>query len=95
MLLLQTTAEDMFRTYRYCLHGSFRTGRIGFNINATNTLASVFTATGQDIAALSESSTAYFVMEPATHENIKTHCVFVIVYACLYSTDQLVYSYYY
>ncbi len=60
--------------YRYCVHGSISAGSIGFNVNTANTIASVFTATGQDIAALSESTASHFVIEPATHEDIKIHC---------------------
>ncbi len=56
------------------LYGGVRTGRVGFNVNTSNTLAAVFTATGQDLAALLESSNACFVMEPASAKDIQKHC---------------------
>ena len=71
---LQTSADELYRLYRYMLYGSVRTGRVGFNVNASNTLAAVFTATGQDIAALLESASACFVMEPASTKDILKHC---------------------
>ena len=69
----QITLEDLLRTYRSMLHSCTKTGCIGFNVNTSNTLAAVFTATGQDIGAVCESSSAYFFMEPATAEEIRMH----------------------
>lgn len=40
-----------------------REGMVGFNINAVNAIAAIYAATGQDLACIAESSTAFLELE--------------------------------
>ncbi|HEU4728919.1 MAG TPA: hypothetical protein VFT22_13540 [Kofleriaceae bacterium] len=45
------------------IRGAMQSGMAGYTINASNAIAALFTATGQDIACVSESGTAIFSMQ--------------------------------
>lgn len=64
--IFQTTAKDMERFLAQGQITGILTGVHGLNINAANAIAAIFTATGQDIACVHESSTAqlYFEARP-------------------------------
>lgn len=63
--VLKVTPEQMTAGYAGALAGSVQAGMIGANINVANVIAAIFTATGQDIASVHESSIAHFSVEPA------------------------------
>jgi NADP-dependent 3-hydroxy-3-methylglutaryl-CoA reductase len=62
---LKVEPEQLVRAYQGILAGSISTGMVGFSINAANLIAAVFTATGQDIACVHESSVAQLHVEAA------------------------------
>jgi hydroxymethylglutaryl-CoA reductase (NADPH) len=62
---LRTTASDMFRAFNHSMAIGKMDGMIGYNINVANAIAGIFTATGQDIGCVHESSTAILQMEPS------------------------------
>jgi NADP-dependent 3-hydroxy-3-methylglutaryl-CoA reductase len=61
--VLKTTPEAIVDTFRGCMQSSFQSGMLGNSINAANLVAALFTATGQDIASVHESSVAVFSPE--------------------------------
>ncbi len=56
--VLKVSPEQLLKTAQGVLAGSVGIGMVGFNINVANVVAAVFTATGQDIASVHESSLA-------------------------------------
>lgn len=56
---LRLTPEQFVRHYQAGEVGALQTGMMGSNINFANVIAGVFTATGQDIACVHESSIGY------------------------------------
>jgi hydroxymethylglutaryl-CoA reductase len=66
---LKTTVEDLLLTYQLMQHGANRIGSVGFNSNISNVLASIFTATGQDVACVGESSSVDFIIEPLSYHS--------------------------
>ena len=56
--VLKVTPEQLLRCNAGIIAGSIQAGTIGYNINVANTIAAIFTATGQDIACVHESSIA-------------------------------------
>ena len=55
---------DQFVTFmEYFIRGSYRVGMMGANVNVANALAGIFTATGQDIACVHESSISQFSVQ--------------------------------
>jgi NADP-dependent 3-hydroxy-3-methylglutaryl-CoA reductase len=63
--VLDTTPEQMCRLNRLGVLGSIQAGTVGYNINVANAVAAIFTATGQDIACVHESSLGLFDLEPS------------------------------
>ena len=61
--ILGSTSEDMVRAFQRFQMSASHLGTIGVNINAANTIAAIFTATGQDIACTAESSVSYIHLE--------------------------------
>jgi NADP-dependent 3-hydroxy-3-methylglutaryl-CoA reductase len=61
--VLKVTPEMVMASYGRSLAGAVTTGMIGFNVNVANTIAAMFTATGQDIACVHESSLAQLHFE--------------------------------
>ena len=58
MRILKVTPEQMVDGHHLGMAGACQTGMIGYNINTANVIAASFTATGQDIACVHESSVA-------------------------------------
>jgi hydroxymethylglutaryl-CoA reductase (NADPH) len=61
--VLKVSPEQLLRTSQACMAGSIQAGMVGFNINVSNVIAAVFTATGQDIGCVHESSLGQFYLE--------------------------------
>lgn len=57
--------EDLLCLYEIAQSTCARAGTIGCSINVANTLAAIFTATGQDIAGVVECA-ADLIIEPAS-----------------------------
>jgi hydroxymethylglutaryl-CoA reductase (NADPH) len=62
---LKVTPEQLIRSNQGFLAGSVQVGMVGYNINIANIIAAMFTATGQDIACVHESSIGYLHVVPA------------------------------
>lgn len=69
--LLRITAADFVRAWGAGEAGAIQIGMMGSNINFANVVAGVFTATGQDIACVHESSLGTF---KAHQEGEGLHC---------------------
>jgi hydroxymethylglutaryl-CoA reductase (NADPH) len=54
--ILKVKGVELERAFRLISQGALRTGMIGLNVNIANVIAAIFTATGQDIACVHESS---------------------------------------
>ena len=61
--VLKVSRGQLMRTYHSFVAGSIQGGMVGFNINVANIIAAVFTATGQDIGCVHESSLGQFFLE--------------------------------
>ncbi len=62
--MLKTTAEKYLEGWQAGEVGSLQSGMIGSNMNFSNIVAGIFTATGQDIACVHESSSGIFKVMP-------------------------------
>ncbi|MCP4131571.1 MAG: phosphotransferase [bacterium] len=58
--VLRITVKDFIRGWNAAEVGALSVGMVGLNINFANVIAGIFTATGQDIASVHESSTGIF-----------------------------------
>jgi len=61
--LLKVTPSDFLAAYQGFVSGSIAAGMIGININVANMIAAIFTACGQDIASVHESSLGHLHLE--------------------------------
>lgn len=61
--VLKVKPDQLMITYHAIIAGSTSVGMIGFNANVANIIAAIFTATGQDIASVHESSLAQLYMQ--------------------------------
>jgi hydroxymethylglutaryl-CoA reductase (NADPH) len=61
--VLRTSSEDIFRCYGSSVELAKQDGMLGFNINVANAVASIFAATGQDLASIHESSIGILHLE--------------------------------
>ncbi|WP_399124847.1 hydroxymethylglutaryl-CoA reductase [Streptomyces sp. ITFR-6] len=61
--VLRTTPDELFRGYQHIAAGAVHSGVLGSNANTANIVAAIFTATGQDIACVHESSVGQFILE--------------------------------
>jgi len=61
--VLKVTPHQLAAAYHAGISGVIHSGVIGMNINVANVIAAMFTATGQDIACVHESSIAHFSIE--------------------------------
>lgn len=61
--VLKVEPQRLMACYRACRTGSTASGMLGFCVHPANTLAGIFTATGQDIACVHESSLAMLELE--------------------------------
>jgi hydroxymethylglutaryl-CoA reductase (NADPH) len=62
--VLKVEAADLLRTWSGFVAGSVGAGMIGMNVNVANTIGALFTATGQDIACVHESSVGQLDIRP-------------------------------
>ena len=65
--VLRTTSQKMLHVFGPSKKLAERNGMVGYSINAANTVASIFAATGQDLACIHESSVAY--LDLTAHED--------------------------
>ena len=63
--VLKITPEQLAKTNHGFMTGSFQVGMVGYNINIANIIAAIYTATGQDIASVHESSLGQLHLERA------------------------------
>jgi NADP-dependent 3-hydroxy-3-methylglutaryl-CoA reductase len=61
--VLKTSTAELIDAHRAILSGTFLAGGMGYHINIANTLAAMFTATGQDIACVHESAIGVLGLE--------------------------------
>jgi hydroxymethylglutaryl-CoA reductase (NADPH) len=61
--ILKVTPKQLVTAYQSFVMGSISAGMIGININVANIIGSMFTALGQDIACVHESSLAQLHIE--------------------------------
>jgi len=61
--VLKVTPWHVYSCYQASMNGAIQSGMIGLNINIANVIAAIFTATGQDIACVHESSLGYYQLE--------------------------------
>ena len=61
--VLKVSPEQLLRTHQAFMAGSIQSGMVGFNINVANIIAAIFTATGQDIGCVHESSLGQLYLE--------------------------------
>lgn len=61
--VLRITPVQLLKAYHRTVEGAVAAGMMGMNINAANVIAGLFTALGQDIASVHESSLAHLRME--------------------------------
>ena len=61
--VLKVSPEQLLRTTHAFMAGSIQAGMVGFNINVANIVAAVYTATGQDIGCVHESSLGQLYIE--------------------------------
>lgn len=62
--VLKVSKEKILKSYHDIALGANQCGMIGMNINISNVIAAIFTATGQDIACVHESSLGQLFIEP-------------------------------
>ena len=63
--VLKVSPAELLRTYGIMRSGAAAAGMATFNINVANIIAAIFTATGQDIASVHESSLGTLELSPA------------------------------
>ncbi|CAI1990215.1 Panthothenate synthetase [Serratia fonticola] len=61
--ILRVTPVQLVNAYHRAVEGAIAAGMVGVNINVANVIAALFTALGQDIACIHESSVAHLRME--------------------------------
>ncbi|MFD5656111.1 hydroxymethylglutaryl-CoA reductase [Streptomyces hirsutus] len=61
--VLRTTPDELVTGYQHITAGAVHSGVLGSNANTANMVAAIFTATGQDIACVHESSVGQFILE--------------------------------
>lgn len=62
--IMRVSSDDFIKNYLYDMPNYFLNGSIGLNANLANIIAALFTATGQDIACVHESSLGQLSFEP-------------------------------
>ncbi len=63
--VLKVSSKNLEKAYQLIALGATKIGMIGVNVNIANIIAAMFTATGQDIASVHESSLGILSMEAA------------------------------
>jgi NADP-dependent 3-hydroxy-3-methylglutaryl-CoA reductase len=64
--VLKVSPEELLRAFAMMQSGAAAAGMATFNINVANIIAAIFTATGQDIACVHESSLGTLELSPAS-----------------------------
>ena len=67
---MQVDSKTLLQSHHIIQEGATRLGVLGSNINVANVIASVFVATGQDVANIVESATAQLHVSPISKENL-------------------------
>jgi len=68
--VLRVAPQQLVRGYRQLASGALSAGMVGMNVNIANALAAIFTATGQDIASVHESSIGQLFVELSDDDSI-------------------------
>lgn len=68
--VLKVTPRQLYSAFNTFVGGSIAAGMVGININIANVIAAIFTATGQDIACVHESSIGQLHMELVDDDEI-------------------------
>lgn len=68
--VLKVEPQQLIQSYHTFIAGSVAAGMVGININVANVIGAMFTATGQDIACVHESSLAQLHMEMTSDGDI-------------------------
>ncbi len=63
--VLKVTPEELVRGFELASAFGVQSGTVGWNVNVANVIAAMFTATGQDIACVHESSVALLYLKEA------------------------------
>jgi hydroxymethylglutaryl-CoA reductase (NADPH) len=61
--ILKINTDQLMTIFSNFSAGSIESGTIGSNVNISNVIAAIFTATGQDIACVHESSVGHFQLQ--------------------------------
>ncbi|MEC8052655.1 MAG: phosphotransferase [Myxococcota bacterium] len=61
--VLKVSAQQMMESHYVAMTGGMSIGMIGYNVNIANVIAAMFTACGQDIACVHESSLGHLSMK--------------------------------
>ncbi|MBK5145184.1 hydroxymethylglutaryl-CoA reductase [Budviciaceae bacterium BWR-B9] len=70
--ILRVTPVQLINAYHHVAEGAVAAGMVGMNINVANVIAALFTALGQDIACVHESSVAHLRM--ALNDDGELYC---------------------
>ncbi|MFK0310251.1 hydroxymethylglutaryl-CoA reductase [Pseudomonas sp. NPDC090233] len=68
--VLNTSPKNMVMGFNRAASGAVAAGTLGLNFNIANVIAALFTATGQDIACVHESSVGHLHMERGTRDSL-------------------------
>jgi hydroxymethylglutaryl-CoA reductase (NADPH) len=68
--VLRVTPQQLVRGHRHLASGALSAGMVGMNVNIANAVAAIFTATGQDIASVHESSIGHLSIEMNDDESV-------------------------
>ena len=69
----QISSDDFLHYWKHLQTGATLSGCAGLNGNVVNSVAAIFLATGQDVAAAAESAASYAVFEKASPEEINRY----------------------
>ena len=67
----QIDSKTLLQAHHLLQEGATRIGVIGYNINVANVIASVFIATGQDVANIVESATAQLHISAVSRKELE------------------------
>lgn len=62
--ILRTSSDQMLKFYYPSRKYAVENGMVGYTINASNAIAAIFAATGQDLGSVHESSVAELILQP-------------------------------
>ncbi|GGM29152.1 hydroxymethylglutaryl-CoA reductase (NADPH) [Pseudomonas asuensis] len=70
--ILKVDPQQLVSSYRHLASGALCSGMVGINVNISNAIAAIFTATGQDIASVHESSIGHLHLEMDDQDAVYT-----------------------